>query len=191
MHFTMQRSMTGKLIAFVLILAIGCSSHAQAPATEYEVKAAYLLNFGKFVKWPESALPPGTDKFSICVLGDDPFGNVLSTTVRDEKIDGKPVVARHISRSQDVTGCQVLFVSRSEDKQVRKLLQSFSKSAVLTVSDMPGFVDHDGMIQFTLVNNRVRFEVNLDSVQQAGLVLSSELLKVASSVKGKSRVGVL
>jgi hypothetical protein len=56
---------------------------------------------------------------------------------------------------------------------------------------MHGFLDHDGMIQFTLVNNRVRFEVNLDSVQQAGLILSSELLKVASSVKRKNRVGVL
>jgi hypothetical protein len=191
MSFAARNSMIGKLITLVLMIAMGFNSRAQAPATEYEVKAAYLLNFGKFVKWPESALPPGTDKFSICVLGDDPFGNVLNTTVRDEKIDGKPVVARHISRSQEVTGCQVLFVSRSEDKQVRKLLQSFSKSAVLTVSDMPGFLDHDGMIQFTLVNNRVRFEVNLDSVQQTGLVLSSELLKVASSVKGKRRVRVL
>lgn len=191
MAFTARSSITAKWVALVLVFAVAFRTRAQSPATEYEVKAAYLLNFGKFIKWPETALPPGTDKFSICVLGDDPFGNVLSTTVRDEKIDGKPVVARRIGRSQDVTGCQVLFISRSEDKQVHKLLQSLSKTAILTVSDMPGFMDRNGMIQFTLVNNRVRFEVNLDSVQQAGITLSSELLKVASFVKGKSRVGVL
>ena len=180
-----------KWVALVLSFVVALGSRAQAPATEYEVKAAYLLNFGKFIKWPAAAIPPGTNTFSICVLGDDPFGNVLTTTVRDEKIDGKPVVARRIGRSQDVTGCQVLFISRSEEKQARKLLQSFSKTATLTVSDMPGFLDNDGMIQFTLVNNRVRFEVNLDPVQQAGLTLSSELLKVASFVKGKNRAGVL
>jgi YfiR/HmsC-like len=191
MAFTARSSITAKWLALLLIFVVAFRTRAQAPATEYEVKAAYLLNFGKFIKWPESAIPSGTDKFSICVLGDDPFGNVLNTTVRDEKIDGKPVIARRIGRSQDITGCQVLFISRSEEKQFRKLLQSFSKSAILTVSDMPGFMDHDGMIQFTLVNNRVRFEVNLDSVQEAGLTLSSELLKVASFVKGKSRTGVL
>ena len=112
------------------------------------------------------------------------IGHVISDT-------GKPVVARRITRAQDTAGCQVLFISRSEEKQVRKLLPGLNKSGMLTVSDMPGFLDHDGMIQFILVGNRVRFEVNLDSVQGAGLTLSSELLKVASFVKGKSRVGQL
>ncbi len=191
MGFTARRPMTAKWMALFLIFVVTLGGRAQNPATEYEVKAAYLLNFGKFIKWPAEAIPPGMDTFSICVLGDDPFGNALNTTVRDEKIGGLPVVARRIGRSQDVTGCQVLFISRSEEKQFRKLLQSSGKTAVLTVSDMPGFLDHDGMIQFTLINNRVRFEVNLDSVQKAGLTLSSELLKVASFVKGKSRVGVL
>lgn len=169
----------------MFLLALGVSG--QPPATEYEVKSAYLLNFGKFVKWPAAALPPELEKFSICVLGDDPFGQVLNATVRDEKIGGKPVVARHINRVQDANGCQVLFISSSEESRARKVLKSLDKSGILTVSDMPGFLDRAGMIQFTMSGNRVRFEVNLDAVQEAGLTLSSELLKVASLVKGKSR----
>lgn len=189
MAFTTRISTFAKWMALILSFVAGLDGRAQAPATEYEVKAAYLLNFGKFIKWPAEATPSKTDKFLICVLGDDPFGNVLNTTVRGEKIGGKSVVARRVGHPQDATGCQVLFISRSEEKQARKLLQSISKTAALTVSDMPGFLDNGGMIQFTLVSNRVRFEVNLDPVQQAGLTLSSELLKVASFVKGKGRGG--
>lgn len=178
---------TMKGVARILIFAVAIGLFAQAPATEYEVKAAYLLNFGKFIKEPAAPTSPETNKFTICVMGDDPFGQVLDSTVRGEKIGGKPVAARRIKRAQDTAGCQVLFISRSEEKQVRKILPSLNKAGVLTVSDMPGFLDRDGMIQFTLMENRVRFEVNLDAVQGAGITLSSELLKVASSVKGKNR----
>jgi hypothetical protein len=180
-----------KGVALLLLLVGTVGLSAQTPATEYEVKAAYLLNFGKFIKWPATPAQPELEKFTICVMGDDPFGPVLDLTVREERIAGKPVIARRITHTQDTAGCQVLFISRSEEKQVRKLLPGLNKSGMLTVSDMPGFLDHDGMIQFILVGNRVRFEVNLDSVQGAGLTLSSELLKVASFVKGKSRVGQL
>jgi hypothetical protein len=166
------------------------TAYAQTPATEYEVKAAYLLNFGKFVKWPPASISSGAANFAICVLGDDPFGPILDATVRDEKVDGKNIVARRISHLHDVNGCHVLFISRSKEKQARSFLPSLAKIGVLTVSDMPGFLDHDGMIQFTFAGNRVRFAVNLDSVQNAGLTLSSELLKVASSIKGKSRASV-
>jgi len=176
--------MTLKGVALLLLFVLALGAAAQPPATEYEVKAAYLLNFGKFIKYPSTGT---TEQFSICVLGDDPFGQILDSTVRDEKIAGKRVVARRIRYVQDVSGCQVLFISRSEERQARKILQSLNKTSVLTVSDMPGFLDRDGMIQFAFVGNRVRFEVNLDAVQGAGLTLSSELLKVASFIKGKGR----
>jgi hypothetical protein len=183
-----RNSINVKAVAVVLIFAAALGLCAQPPATEYEVKAAYLLNFGKFIKWPPAAGLAEKEKFSICVLGEDPFGQMLDATVRDEKIAGKPVAARRLNRS-DATGCQVLFISGTEEKQVRKLLPALNKAGVLTVSDVPGFLDHGGMIQFTLVGNRVRFEVNLDSVESGGLTLSSELLKVASQVKGKGHGG--
>lgn len=169
-------------MVFALVCFSTLALWGQPSGTEYQIKAAYLLNFGKFVKW--STPPPG-DSFSICVLGKDPFGIVLDATVRDEKIEGKQVVARRISQPQDSAGCQVVFVSRSEEAQARKLLPALTKARVLTVSDMPNFLDRGGMIQFTFTGNRIRFEVNLDAAQDAELTLSSELLKVASAVRRK------
>jgi hypothetical protein len=77
----------------------------------------------------------------------------------------------------------VVFISQSEEGRARKILPALAKAGVLTVSDMPGFLDHGGMIQFTFSGNRIRFEVNLDAAQEAQLTLSSELLKVASAVR--------
>jgi uncharacterized protein DUF4154 len=164
------------ILAFFFPLALS----AQPSGTEYQIKAAYLLNFGKFVKWPSS---PSGNSFSICVLGSDPFGTILDSTVRDEKIDAKQVVARRIANVSEATGCQVVFISRLEQGELRKSLPRLTKAGVLTVSDMPGFLDRGGMIQFTLAGNRIRFEVNLDAAQDAELTLSSELLKVASAVR--------
>jgi hypothetical protein len=159
---------------------------AQSSATESQVKAAYLLNFGKFVTWPATAIPARLDAFSICVLGEDPFGPVLDATARGEKIGERPVIARRIRSSEEAADCQVLYIARSEQGQNRKIISALSKARVLTVSDMPDFIAQGGVIQFTMSGNRVRFEVNLDAAQASGLVLSSELLKVASAVHGKT-----
>lgn len=175
---------------FIAALIFGCALclnlRAQSPATEYQVKAAYLLNFGKFVTWPPAA-PPATDPFTICILGEDPFGSVLDSTVRGEKIDGRVVIVKRIRNSREVTSCGILYISRSEQGQMRRIASSLSKSGVLSVSDSPDFIHQGGAIQFTFAGNRVRFAVNLDAAQDAGLGLSSELLKVASSVHGKAR----
>ncbi len=132
------------------------------------------------MKWPGAA----GDQFPICVYGHDPFGALLDATVAGEKIDGKPVVARRISHSQEATACRVLFIGDSERDQFHKILDDAGKG-VLTVSDIRGFARHGGMIEFVKEQSRIRFEVNLAVAQEAGLVLSSELLKVASTVRGK------
>jgi hypothetical protein len=120
-------------------------------------------------------------------LGEDPFGPVLDATARGEKIDERPVTARRIRNAEEATDCQVLYIARSEQGQSRKIISALSKSRVLTVSDMPDFIAQGGIIQFTMSGNRVRFEVNLDAAQASGLILSSELLKVASVVHGKTQ----
>lgn len=157
--------------------------------SEYAVKAAYLYNFGKFVEWPPNAPAGHAADFAICVLGHDPFGPVLDTTISGERIDGKSVVARRIAKVSEAAGCRVLFISSSENKQLKEILASVGKQGVLTVSDMPQFVDQGGIVQFILAAERVRFEINLAAAQQAGLNLSSELLKVAAEVKGNPRPG--
>lgn len=156
---------------------------AQIPkATEYEVKAAYLYSFGKFVNWPSNASAGGPDDFVICVLGQDPFGANLQTIVAGEKIGGKPVTAKRISTKEDGSHCRIIFISASEQPRLKQILTDFTPSNVLTVSDMPDFTARGGMIQFVMRDNKVRFEVNLTAAERAGINLSSELLKVAVGV---------
>jgi hypothetical protein len=184
---SLKRGLSSLGISSALAFALCLNLQAQSPATEYQVKAAYLLNFGKFVTWPASTVAVNPEPFSICVLGEDPFGSVLDSTVRGEKIDGRSVVAKRIRDAGEASACNILFISRSEQGQVRKIASSLGKSGVLTVSDSQDFINRGGAIQFTLSGNRVRFEVSLDAAREAGLGLSSELLKVASSVHGKAK----
>ena len=171
---------------------------AQAPKpTEYEVEAAYLSNFGRFVEWSaragtspgqvnagqSGAVPSSNDPFYVCVLGQDPFGPLLDTALRGETIGGAPMVARRLAGPEEAAGCRILFLSSSKDSQLTTILPALVTSHILTVSDVPGFTRRGGMIQFVLSGNRVRFEINLAAAQRAGLTLSSELLKVAVTVR--------
>jgi len=179
------------LAAVLLALAFAATGLlAQQPKpSEYQVKATYLYNFGRFVKWPGTVPAGKGDSFSVCVLGQDPFGTILDSTLAGEALDGKPVVLRRISKPQDAGDCRILFISSAEEKHLKEILTALDESGVLTVSDMPGFARRGGMIQFVLEGDRVRFEINLTSAESARLVLSSELLKVASSVKRNGRSG--
>jgi hypothetical protein len=167
------------LLLFVFVVIHSASAAAPKPS-EYDVKAAYLFNFGKFVKWPASN---DARNFTICVLGQDHFGEALDRTVSGEKINSLPVVVRRIASVDEAAGCRVVFIDASEERRLATVLPILSRAGVLTVSDMPTFLDRGGMIQFQLVGDRVRFEVNLDAAERAGLALSSDLLKVATKVR--------
>jgi hypothetical protein len=175
-----------------LVFFAGPSLHAQQPkANEFQVKAAYLYNFGRFVAWPDESGADRTESFEICVLGADPFGQALDATLAGGTIGGRSVSAKRISKPQEVDSCRILFISSSEESHLKDVLAALDKTRVLTVSDIPRFSERGGMIGFVLEGNRVRFDVNLDSAQGAGLTLSSELLKVATNVRKVSRSGGL
>ncbi len=173
------------LVFFLLLLACFFARFAHAEPelkpTQYEVEAAYLFNFGKFVVWPGTT-HTSQAPFLICVLGDDPFGPVLDRTIAGETVGGRPVRDKRIARPQDATGCSILYISSSESARLSNILPAIHEASVLTVSDIPDFVQRGGMIQFVLRDGRVRFEVNLSSTQSNGLSMSSELLKVAVEV---------
>lgn len=156
--------------------------HAQSSPTEYQVKAAYLYNFGKFVEWP-TGVTASDSSFNICVLGQDPFSSTFGTTIAGESIKGKDVLIKRIPRAQDAVGCHILFISSSEEARLKEILAALDKTSVLTVSDMSQFTRRGGMIQFVMDSNRVRFEVNLTNAERTGLTLSSQLLKVAIGVR--------
>ena len=163
----------------VLCLLPALCVHAQARPSEYQVKAAYLYNFGKFVNWPDS----GKAEFHLCVLGDDPFGADLDSTITNATINGKKIAARRLSGVQDAEGCEIAFIASSESGRLERNLAALKKLHVLTVSDMPDFIRRGGIIQFVEEDRKVRFEVNLKAAQESGFTLSSELLKVAAKVQ--------
>jgi YfiR/HmsC-like len=184
-----------KRLCFALLLLLGAAIAAkglgaqQPGPSEYKIKATYLYNFGRFVKWPEDLSSGKTDSFGVCVLGQDPFGPTLDSTFAGETLDGKPVVVKRVARAQGALGCRILFISSTEEAHLKAILAVLDDAGTLTVSDMPEFTERGGMIQFVFEGSKIRFEVNLASAESSRLVLSSELLKVASTVKGSVRPG--
>jgi hypothetical protein len=172
-----------------VFFAATCLPAQQTKPGEYQVKATYLYNFGRFVKWPTDVAGGKGDSFPVCVLGRDPFGPILDSTLAGEALEGRPVVIRRIVREQDAADCRILFVSSTEEHHLKEILTATDRAGVLTVSDIPGFSRRGGMIQFVMEGDRVRFEINLATAENAKLVLSSELLKVAAAVRRNARSG--
>lgn len=175
------------LLALFVTPIITRSEAQQTRPTESQVKAAYLFNFGKFVRWP--VLANSVDSLQICVLGKNSFGTVLDATVKGEAISGKPVTTRNIPSMHEADGCHILFVSSSEEPHLSTVLAGAKRLPVLTVSDIPRFAERGGMIGLVNQEDRIRFEVNVAPIEDAGLAVSSELLKVALRVIRKRAGG--
>ena len=160
-----------------------CDTGAQTTsAGEYEVKAAMLYRLTYFVEWPNSA--GGADESTkLCVIGQDPFGAALDSVISAQAQNGKKAEVRHLGKADGVRGCHVVYIATSEKKNVAQVLAAVKGSSVLTVGDMAQFAEKGGMIQFSLEDNRVRFDINLEEASQAGLKISSRLLMLARVVK--------
>ncbi len=155
-------------------------SHADQPAEEYAVKAAYLYNFAKFVQWPAETFTNKESPINLCIIGDNPFGQaldaILGKTIRDRRLTVRELPYHQALADKD---CNILFISQSEKENLDKLLATVSYTPVLTVSDIRGFADAGGMIGLIKIGQRIRFEINVLTVQQANLEISSQLLKLA------------
>jgi hypothetical protein len=176
---------------FLALAGLGCGliprvACADERAEEYAVKADYLLNFAKFVGWPTQALPAPKSPLTLCIAGTDPFGDTLET-IRDKSVRDRPLVIRRLSRLEDPSKCQVLFVGDSESARVRSILARLKNSPILTVSDIPGFADAGGMIGLVNVGQPIRFQINLHAVQKANIKISSQLLKLARIVDDRGQ----
>jgi hypothetical protein len=166
----------------ICLLAGVLSSQAQAQASnEYQVKAAFLYNFAKFVDWPGEAFSSGSAPIVICVIGDDPFGGALDQAISGKTIGGRQLTAWRMKWGQDLRSCHILFISSSERQHLPQIIQSVRGSSVLTVGDVGQFNQQGGMIKFVLVANRVRFEINGWMAEEARLKISSKLLALAKS----------
>jgi hypothetical protein len=161
-----------------------CVAQPTPKVVSSDVEAAYLYNFGKFVRFP-NVQRQATAHFVICILGEDVFDGTLDSLIANESIAGRKIVARRIASPAATNGCQIVFIAQSEEARMAKDLAAFENNPVLTVSNAHGFLEQGGMIQFLVQNDRVRFAVNLSAAQQSGLELSSELLRVAVRVDSK------
>jgi hypothetical protein len=150
---------------------------------ELAVKATYLYKFAPFVDWPAGALGPPRSPFSICVVGDDPFGQILDTAVAGQRIEDRPVIVRRMPLALAASGCAIAFVAGSRKQTVAAALRALSDTPVLTVTDgasTPGIVD------FAIDEGRVRFRFDLRAATEHGLSVRSQLLGLALSVTNRS-----
>jgi uncharacterized protein DUF4154 len=169
------------VVAALLALA-AFNAPAQAPPTEYQVKAVFLFNFSQFVDWPAAAFVDDRSPLVIGVLGDDPFGTMLDEIVRGETVNGRPLTVRRYKSVDEVDTCHILFIGRSQTEQLDTVVAALRDRNILTVGDFDGFTSHGGMIRFVTVGNKIRLRVNLSAAQHAKLMISSKLLRPAQIV---------
>lgn len=177
----------------VFVLAVGTLFCALAAAQsgqprEYEVKAAFLFNFTKFVEWPDSAFDGPEAPIVIGIMGEDPFGDSLKRIVAGQKAQGRPIAIIEYRRGDDLRRCHVLFVSASERQRIAEILASLQAGSVLTVSDIDGFAEAGGTMEFVMQENRVHFVVNLDAAVQSKLRVSAKLLVLAHVINHSEAV---
>lgn len=158
------------------LATLACASAPAEQPTEYEVKAAFVHNIVKFVEWPETARTDGS--LTLCILGKDPSGSALDA-LRGRHIGNKVWEVSHANPDTNLGRCDVLFIAASESGNLGQILAATKGSAVLTMGDSPGYAQEGVMVNLYLEQNRVRFEINTESVKRARLKISSQLLKLA------------
>jgi len=163
----------------VLITAV-CPLRAQNAGDEQRLKAAFVFRFPQFVVWPPVATS-GRNHLEICVTAPGAAAAALRDITSGESLNGKPFVVRDLNSARNVASCHVLVVSGEHPD--RSLMSQVAALPILTVGDSESFLDRGGIIQLKLVDRRVRFEIDQRAASRAGLILSSQLLRLASSVR--------
>lgn len=156
---------------------------------EYAVKAGFLFHFAQFVEWPDGAFHDAKSPLAYCTTGFDPFRGELDATLRGKVVGGRPVEVRHLKQAQDAQGCHILFIGEDQKLQVAAAVTFLNSAPVLLVGESEGFVKAGGMIGFSVEDSKVKFEVNLEAAQKAGLKINARLLTLAKTVIGGPKRG--
>jgi hypothetical protein len=174
------------ILALALAPVAGASAQTKTRQARVEdLKAVFLLNFAQFVEWPTNAFPDETAPFVIGVLGENPFGKSLDEIVANETVHNHKIVVSYYHDLRDVTACHILFIASSESARLDRIFDSLKGRSILTVGETDGFSARDGMIRFSIVQNKLHLGVNLEATQAAQLVISSKLLRLAEIVSAK------
>jgi hypothetical protein len=186
---SLQRSQHGskQIIAATLVVFAAFNMSPVAwdqsnPHAEYDLKAAFLFNFAKFIDWPPGSFTSPEAPFTICILGRDPFGHGLDESLQGKMIRARPLAVRRLKDKTEARSCQMVFVSSTESAHLTELLESLRGANVLLVGETNGFAAAGGTIELTLEDNHVRFTINVDAAGRASLTFSSKLLALAKVV---------
>jgi hypothetical protein len=161
-------------VALAALTLAGLLGAASAEPLEYAVKAAYLAKFPFYVEWPAASLPAPNSPIVICIVGDDPFGQVIDDAIVGQQVQGRPLAVRRLKAATRDAGCHVAYTG-AEGRA-----ETLRGPGVLLVTDVPNGA---GIVNFVVKENRVRFTVDDEAAAQAGLLVSSKLLSVAVAVK--------
>ena len=164
-----------------LLLCVGLLPHAAAEDLERQLKAAFLYRFAQFVEWPQEAGGERSRQLVLCVLGPDVFEGALNSIV-GKTVRERELVVKPIASPRQVGQCQMVFLAQPGPEAMKTTLNQSRQARVLTVSDQPGFAASGGMIELLRQDNRLQFEINLGATREAGLLVSSNLLRLARRI---------
>ncbi len=170
-------------LSAVFVLIPVCLYAEETLYEEYEVKAAFIYNFAKFIEWPEHAISSENDSLKLCIIGDNPFGTVFKK-IEGKQVKNKKFIIEHIKSVSSIKECNMLYISKSEGKNLASIINFANNYNVLTISDEAGFEEKGVIINMFISEEMIRFNVNIDAAQKAGLKISAKLLKLASDVYG-------
>ena len=189
------RRLAGMTSLSIRLLAGGASLAAGAPAAmaegasplDYQVKAAYLVNFPKYMDWPAGAFTDTNSPITVAILGDADVANEFANMVEGGKaVGGHPIVLKRITKEEEISNdIQVLFIATSERSRVTAILEKVKDSSILTVGESDDFLEKGGIINLVHRDRKIRLQVNLNAAGKAHLKISSRLLVVAEVVKDK------
>ena len=172
----------------LLCLARALSACADgAISHEYEIKAAFLFNFTRFIEWPSESFTDPAGPIVIGVIGDDPFGVELANAVKNRRVNGRSIVARYISSDEDARATHLLFVGMTRPEDLARLMRVLSGYPVTTVGESAAFTALGGTITFVVQDNKVRFQINAESAEQVHVRISAQLEKLATTVHRASQ----
>lgn len=166
-------------LAFAMLVAFP----ALAARDEYEVKAAFLLNFARLVSWPDAARPGAKEPIVVSVLGEEQVAQGIAAGIGDTMVGSHPVEVRGVSLAEELAGTHILFVGRGEPENLGELLEVARVNAALAVGESDGFALRGGVINFFTRDKKLRFEINPEAARRAGLQISSRLLRLAVLVE--------
>jgi len=176
-----------KFVCYILLLSLTRVSFTHQFAgevTEYEIKAAFLYNFGKFIEWPDDHKPNADEPFIIGILGQDPFGRILDRLAARNRLKDHKIELKRFKKTSDVRFCHILFISQSKQERLSDILEKVRTECTVTVSEIDDFVEKGGIIRLlTTPENKVRFEINNSAALDVGLKISSRLLRLAENLK--------